>query len=747
MQTTQMNIHRCRFVDYTPHTITTVAFSHPSAPYSVAVGDLRLAVGRSNGDIEIWNPKFNWTHEITLYGSRGRSIEGLCWAVNEEDGYTSPRLFSIGGSTYVTEWDLQTGLPKINYDCNVGVLWSMAVNKAGNRLAVGSDDGSVCIVDISGGPGSLEHEMICQRQDSRVLSIKWFDNELIVGGCADARIRCWSAVKETKGRLIGTMRVDKSKTESTLVWSVNVLSKRKQIVSGDSTGSVKVWDLNTFTLLQSFNNHDADVLCIANDFNEEKIFTAGVDRKIHQFNLINPNASNKSKNFKWVHSYNRLLHSNDVRSVAVFESKGYNFLVSGGVEKSIVIQSINQFHDGKYRKLALTQQHKNTLFNQQEKLVVMWQDQTVKIWRVVGTEDASDDEVQYKLVSKLSLADDANITSVSLNSDGNVLVVGTMESVKVFELAPNSDGKRLKVIKFRDETFDSVVRNNLLILTSNEELYKFDINVDEKKITLENEIEFTDSYDVKSDITYVSNIKNLVINKAEDTLAISRFSGVIEVVSLETFNLHKLVTLSTLPHLIEFSEQNTLVVLTEENKILEFYVKQNAKMDSLLTPWSKRNSEFLPRKFLTLEEKPERLFFDKTGKLWIYGKNWLCYFNLSINIPINKTYKNTVASKKRTRDGLTIDEDQEDEGDDEESSISIMELSLRQAQINKFREQDKDADDNDNDTENEKPFWISFKYRPILLVDSFNGENFIMVERNPHLTGSSPAFNLPKIKV
>lgn len=164
-----MNLHRCRFVDYTPHTISSVAFSHPSNTAAMASNDLRLAVGRNNGDIEIWNPKFNWTHETTLYGSKGTSIEGLCWAVNQDD--TTPRLFTIGGSTYITEWDLSTGLPKINYDCNVGVIWSMAINKSNTKLAVGSDDGSVCIVDISGGFGSLEHDMICQRQDLRVLSL------------------------------------------------------------------------------------------------------------------------------------------------------------------------------------------------------------------------------------------------------------------------------------------------------------------------------------------------------------------------------------------------------------------------------------------------------------------------------------------------------------------------------------------------------------------------------------------------
>lgn len=729
-----MNIHRCRFVDYTPHTITSIAFSHGSDTNNMASNGLRLAVGRSNGDIEIWNPKFNWTHELTLYGSRGRSIEGLCWSGDED---YPPRLFSIGGSTYVTEWDLATGLPKTNYDCNVGVIWSLAVNKSGNKLAVGSDDGTVCIIDISGGPGSLEHDMICQRQDLRVLSIDWYDDEMIIGGCADARVRCWSTSKDTKGRLLGTMRVDKSKTESTLVWSVKVLSKRKQIVSGDSTGSVKVWDLNSFTLLQSFSNQEADILCISNDVHEERFFTAGVDRKIHQYNLIN---SNSSKNSKWVHSYNRLLHSNDVRSMAVFESKGYNFLISGGVEKSIVIQSLSQFHDGKYRKLALAQQHRNTLYNKLQNLVVMWQDQQIKIWKVGGEE-------AHKLVLKVSLSDDDNITQVALNKQGNLMVVGTMTSVKIFDLSPSANGRKLVVSKYRDENFDSLASgckkiiiyddNKFLILMPNEEIYKFIIDREERVIELDNEIEL-ENYEAKSTISYHNNINNIVLNEEETHLAISRFNGVIQIVQLEDLSSFKLLTLSGSPHLISFTGNDTLVVLNDDNKLVELTYKQTGKLDALLTSWSKRNSEFLPKQFLTLEEKPEGLFTDDQ-KVWIYGKNWISYFNLSINIPINKTYKNTASSKKRTRDGLTIEEEEEEE---EDSNLNMMELSLKQTQINKIKQQEQDEDSSDK----EKPFFLSFKYRPVLSVDKFDDQDLIILERdNTNL--SAPAFNLPKINI
>lgn len=741
-----MNVHRCRFVDYNPHTVTTAEFSHPSSPKNLASPDLKLAVGRSNGDIEIWNPKHNWSHELTLPGSRDTSVEGVCWVLNEDD-HQSPRLFSIGGSTYITEWDLSTGLPRANYDCNTGVIWSIAVNKSNNKLAVGCDDGSVCIIDISGGFGSLEYEMICQRQDLRVLSIKWFNDELLIGGCADARIRCWSYRKDTKGRILSTMRVDKSKTESTLVWSINVLNKTRQIVSGDSTGSVKFWDIDTATLSQSFKPHDADVLCVANDYDETKVFTAGVDRKIHQFNIVNQNKSNK-----WIHSVNRLLHSNDVRTLAVHETKGYNFLISGGSEKSIVIQSLNQFYDGKYRKIALSQQKSNLLVNEYQKMVVMWQDQLVKIWKL--------DDDNYKLVAKLSLSDDDNITSVSMNNEGDLLAISTMNYVKIFQLLPSLS--KLLVNKIRDENFDSIISggkkvilhnsNKLLILTDQEEFYQFIIDVENSVITLDKEIEFNDSTSTsKSKFNYNHCIKNLCINKVQDKLAISRFNGSIDIISLiDHHEPYTLTNLSDLPHLICFTDKDTLVILTEDNKLYEFYIKSSIgdSIDSLLTPWSKRNSEFLPKQFLNLQDKPEGIFCDG-NKVWFHGKSWLSYFNLSINIPITKAFKNGT-NKKRNRDGLTIEDDDDDDDNDESN---LLELSLKQGQINKLKQQIQDNEDQqqeqqqqEEEEEEEKPFWISTKYRPILTANKFGDNEVIIIERPLSSLSSTPAFTVPKLK-
>ncbi|KAG7666453.1 UTP4 [[Candida] subhashii] len=749
-----MDIHRCRFVDYTPHTITATAFSHPSTlSTKPPSSELRLAIGRSNGDIEIWNPRYNWTHELTLPGSKGRSIEGLVWATSPE-GTESPRLFSVGGSTYITEWNLSTGKPITNYDCNAGIIWSIDVSSNNQKLAVGCDDGSVVIVDISGGPGFMEYDLICQRQDARVLSIKW-DNKnqpaRLVGGCADGRIRVWSADGETKGRILGTMRVDKSKTESTLVWSLSVMENKGQLISGDSTGSVKIWDLENYTLLQSFKVHDADVLCLVHDVNEEKIFSGGVDRKIHQFDLISTKTSSK-----WVHSFNRLLHSNDIRSMSIYENKGgYGFLVSGGVERAIVVQHVQQFHDGKYKKLLINQQLSNVIVDSGKRLIIMWQDQQVKIWKIL-------ENGKYKLVCKVSLADDENITSVDYNSESNLLAVSKLTSVKLFQLEESTKGK-LHVHKIRDESFDSLIEGaklikfieskTLLIVTPEEELYKFDINPEQSRIELSAEIEQIEpspsTNSTSNKLQHASCINNLIISPDCQNLIISRYNGQIEIYPLNgTSPAYILTKLSSYAHLLQCSTNEKLIVLTEDNKIFEFYINQT-ESKTLQTPWSRRNSEFLPRQFTSLEDKPQGMVV-KYEKLWIFGSAWLVYFDLSVNIPISKEFKNAGGSggRKRNRNGLSIIEDEASGEVDE--NVEVLETSLKQREIDRLRQQIQDDEQSTNGRSgsgNQKPFFITEKYRPIMKVCDFGENEIVVIERPYFALPTTPAFNLPKLKI
>lgn len=733
-----MDIHRCRFVDYTPHTITAMAFSHASDTAAASPAGLRLAVGRSNGDIEIWNPRYSWSHELTLPGARGRAVEGLVWAHAAGE---NARLFSIGGSTFVTEWDLCTGRPRANYDCNAGVVWCVDANDAGDRLAVGCDDGSVVIVDISGGSGVLEHDLVCQRQDQRVLGLRWYGNDMLIGGCADGKVRCWAARGDARGRIVALMKVDKSKTESTLVWSIAALPGRGQFVTGDSTGAVKFWDAASFTMIQGFAVHDADVLCLTKDAAGEKVFSAGIDRKIHQYSLAVPQAKQAAKASLWVHNFSRLLHLNDVRALAMFESNAYSLLVSGGVERALIVQPADAFASGPYKKILMAQQLSNVAICGTSKLVAMFQDNTVKIWRV------AEEDLKHKLVAKLTMADEDNICAVSLGDavDGvSVLAVATINSVKVFALT--DAGHKLQVRKYRDADFDAAVSGakrvwvynatSLLLLTPEDELYRFSVR--ESTIELDDEIEAVaePGNALRAGFDHFNSIRSVAFSPANDVVAVARFNNTIEVLPLDGREGYVLTKLSSAVHLTTFTRDGTLAVLLDENKLYEFNL---GRATTLLTPWSQRNSEVMPLTFLRLDDKPQGMF-EHNNKVWLYGSRWLAFFDLSLNLEVSKLYASKV--RKRNRDGMSIREV------DGNGDIGVFEQAVTKNHLSRMDDDDDDSGDDADDTSKPKmPFWFTQKYRPILKVDNWGPDDICVVEREAFALPTTSAFQTTVMKI
>ena len=63
------------------------------------------------------------------------------------------------------------------------------------------------------------------------------------------------------------------------MWSVMVLPDGT-MVSGDSTGTLQLWDGRHGTLLQAFTQHKADILSIAASQDGNMLFAAGIDVQV-----------------------------------------------------------------------------------------------------------------------------------------------------------------------------------------------------------------------------------------------------------------------------------------------------------------------------------------------------------------------------------------------------------------------------------------------------------------------------------
>ncbi|KIO27849.1 hypothetical protein M407DRAFT_14831 [Tulasnella calospora MUT 4182] len=369
----ELQVHRSRFVDWSPTGITCMAFPPlPPPPLQSPKGKEKnqahpkkwfgtLAIGRANGNIELleWTggpsdelaPQA-WTLKKILTGPLRSKVESLAFALRRPRQHslqTPPvlsdlRLFSSGGGTDLVEWDTSTSTIMRTYPVHGGSIWSIAVNPSSTLLACGCDDGTVRILSLE--DDNIEMFRTMGPSKGKVLSVawgppspnplrpkeprdpnspseapsdgedadeaEWIDQWIATGG-SDAAVKRWSI---KSGTVVANLKTDQLRSTRTLVWAIGVLADGT-IVSGDSMGLVKFWDTRTSTQLNSIKAHEADVLCLAIGSDGTTVLTSGVDQNITECALVRTKTE-YGQRADWVKTSCRRLHAHDVRALAVW---------------------------------------------------------------------------------------------------------------------------------------------------------------------------------------------------------------------------------------------------------------------------------------------------------------------------------------------------------------------------------------------------------------------------------------------
>ncbi|KAJ5888404.1 hypothetical protein N7495_008445 [Penicillium taxi] len=459
-----MDIHRCRFVSYNPQAINALAFSHPASASISGRGvpNLRLAIGRANGDIEIWNPlRGAWFQESVLRGGKDRSIEGLTWTIDpcEDDPNSSLkvagklRLFSIGYSTVVTEWDVAQGRPLRHSSGNYGEIWCLAAQPrwvstkngkdgkllpaaegedTSQHLAAGCADGSIVILSTADDDLKFVRLMRPSTKRARVLSVTFQNRNTIVAGYADSSIRLFDI---RNGKMLRTISLGKGVSggpKELLVWSVKCLPDGT-IVSGDSAGEIKFWDAKNYSLTQRIHGHLADVLDVAVSADGETVISGGADQRTVVYRK--KGGEKGQKKARWAELMHRRYHSHDVKTLAVYETRDISFVVSGGPDATPVVLPLREFGKEHHRKLSSLPQTPQMTSSSASRLVMSFWDREVSIWRVAPGPTSTQDNIdgqRHRLVAKVLVQGEENITSAMLSSDGKILVVATVSDIKMF---------------------------------------------------------------------------------------------------------------------------------------------------------------------------------------------------------------------------------------------------------------------------------------------------------------------------
>lgn len=480
-----MQVHRCQFVDYVPKPINAIecapATSTTLLPY--------VAVGRANGDIELWRRRGNMIHEKTIPGmAQNGSLETLAWShqtqLTEDDlelfttpkeqaaarkrlAERAPRLFSAGLNAVIIEWDLAKLVPKAAVDSYGGAVWCMATNHAQTQLAVGTEDGHIRLFDIS--DDGVEYLCCFDKVNSRILAVAWSQGDKsIVTGSADGCVRIW----DTQTRSLKTrMTLPKQGRDHTLVWAVKVL-RDNTIVSGDSRGKVTFWNLVMNVKEHEFRALGADVLCLAVDESGQTVFASGVDPKITQFKLLASNTTGEAEDKKkvskkWQIAGFRRYHTHGVRAIVVSagETPKDDLLISGGADTQVAYCASGGFpNENPHRQPCFPPLNSAISIATEAKLVLQRQDSMLKLWslgqaepvsKTLGEQMESGQSLQVfqrqRDLLQMELTTKTNIICSAISPKGNLVLASDSEGPRLYSVVQVGDtDNTVKVKRIRE---------------------------------------------------------------------------------------------------------------------------------------------------------------------------------------------------------------------------------------------------------------------------------------------------------
>lgn len=449
-----MDVHRVRGIPYPPSAINALAFSHSSSDIeSDDPSTLRLAIGRANGNIELWNPTSgSWLQERVFFGGKDRSVEGLSWIqepdTRDENGERVSgrlRLFSIGYSSSVTEWDLVTGLPARHSDGSHSEVWCLAAQPREDAVSFGEEhrdliagcaDGTLVL--LSTADDDLRFKQYLYRatgKKARALSVAYKSCDVVLAGFADSTIRVFDTKKNSVLRTISLGSGPVGGPKDILVWKVNCLPNG-DFVAGDSTGHIRIYDGKNFSETQRIAGHEADVLDLAVSRDGTMIFSTGTDRRTCVYTC---STKKKSMRKNWQKLSHKRYHDHDVKAMATYEGSKLNVVVSGGIDTRPVVVPVQNFSDEFSRGLSSLPHTPPLVSAPDAPWVVTWWNCDLRIWRITPIAEGGGEP---KVIARFVLKGDDNISSVSITRDGSLLAVTTASETKLFHVTRSLSGAK-----------------------------------------------------------------------------------------------------------------------------------------------------------------------------------------------------------------------------------------------------------------------------------------------------------------
>ena len=157
---------------------------------------------------------------------------------------------------------------------------------------------------------------------AKIISVAFQNRDIVIAGCTDSTIRAYDVRNGSNLRNMSIGAGPKGGPKNIDIWAVRALPNG-DIISGDSTGEMRIWSGKTYTLMQRVKSHNADIFTLAASHDGSTIFSGGKDRRTVVYKQ-----AGKAK--RWAEVSHRRYHDHDVTTMASLEYKGMSVMVSGG---------------------------------------------------------------------------------------------------------------------------------------------------------------------------------------------------------------------------------------------------------------------------------------------------------------------------------------------------------------------------------------------------------------------------------
>jgi U3 small nucleolar RNA-associated protein 4 len=559
------------------------------------------------------------------------------------------RLFSAGHDGCIREWDLVTLRPKSIVDANGGAIWSLAPNQKGTQIAVGCEDGTVRIFNVTSHDQirdyedddscpyvpSLELQKVCDKSKGRVLSLAWNnEDKYLYSGGTDA---CLRKIDVTTGRIVQRSSLEKDRQSNALVWAVKVLAD-STVVTGDSNGRVQFWNPKTGVLLKSFKSHDHDILTLAVGDNGKTVYSAGTDQVIVQYKKINSQVvGRQNQKEEWISCAQKRYHSHAIKSLAIDEGRYGCYLISGGVDAQLTTISTSEFPVTHTRRVSPFLENTLCEYLPSVQLIKAQLTRSIKIWQLDpividdpnapgSTEVMRKSNVAPRLLFEVKPKLNSNIVSSSLSPDGKWLLISDDQETRMYRVSAAQESlKKVNTSTFFPPASRIIFSPNghrLIFAGLDSKIHVFDWNSTETGFLLNNSIPF---YERKAFAPMIRDtMSNLAMSQDGAWLSVGDASNKISVYNMDTLQLHTTLPSYTSQHTtMTFLNANLLFVSFGNNEFTLFDME--TKMPSEL---SKGGIDAIAPAFRTRRDLIKGASLNHSSKIIVYGASYVCAIDL-----------------------------------------------------------------------------------------------------------------------